>query len=95
MHFVINCIDKPDHQTVRMENRPAHVEYLKTHVDKIVAAGPTLAEDDEGMIGSVLILQFDDLAQAEAWAANDPYNKAGLFRSVTITPWKKVFPADG
>ena len=95
MHFVINCTDKPDHQAVRMGNRPAHVEYLKTHFEKVVAAGPTLAEDGESMTGSILIMQFDDFAQAEAWAADDPYNKAGLFGSVTITPWKKVFPADG
>ena len=40
-------------------------------------------------------MQFDDLAQAKAWADDDPYNKAGLFGSVTITPWKKVLPADG
>lgn len=95
MHFVINCTDKPAHLAVRVKNRPAHVEYLKAHADKVVAAGPTLAEDGEGMIGSVLIMQFDDLAQAEAWTAHDPYNKAGLFGSVTITPWKKVLPADG
>ena len=95
MYFVINCTDKSGHQTVRMDNRPAHVEYLQAHANKIVAAGPTLAEDGEGMIGSVLILQFDDLSQAKAWVADDPYNKAGLFGNVTITPWKKVFPADG
>ena len=95
MHFVINCTDKPDHLAVRVENRPAHVEYLKTHDDKIIAAGPILAEDGESMIGSLLIMQFDDLARAEAWTADDPYNKAGLFGSVTITPWKKVLPADG
>ena len=95
MHFVINCTDKPDYLAVRVENRPAHVEYLKTHGDKIIVAGPTLAEDGESMIGSLLIMQFDDLAQAEAWTADDPYNKAGLFGSVIITPWKKVFPADG
>ena len=32
----------------------------------------------------------DDLAAAEAWAANDPYALAGLFDSVELIPWKKV-----
>ena len=27
---------------------------------------------------------------AQAWAENDPYNKAGLFESVTLSQWKKV-----
>lgn len=94
MHFVIYCLDKPDHMQVRMDNRPAHVEYLKAHADKIVAAGPMLTDDGEGMNGSTLLMEFNDKAEAEDWAANDPYAKAGLFQSVDIRAWKKVFPAD-
>lgn len=95
MHFVIICRDKPDHGHVRAENRPAHVDYLKAHAAKIVAAGPTLTEDGEGMTGSVLVMEFADRGEAAAWAADDPYAKAGLFESVDIRPWRKVFPADG
>jgi len=94
MHFVIYCLDKPDHANVRAENRPAHVEYLKASADKIVAAGPLLDDAAEGMIGSTLIMEFTDRAEADDWAANDPYAKAGLFASVSVRPWKKVFPAD-
>lgn len=94
MHFVIYCLDKPDHLQVRMDARPDHVEYLKAHADKIVAAGPMLTDNGEGMNGSTLIMEFNDRAEAEDWAANDPYAKAGLFQSVDIRAWKKVFPAD-
>jgi len=94
MHFVIYCLDKPDHGHVRAENRPAHVEYLKASADKIVAAGPMLTDDGEGMNGSTLIMSFADRDEAEAWAAGDPYAKAGLFERVDIRAWKKVFPAD-
>lgn len=94
MHFVIYCLDKPDHAHVRADNRPTHVEYLKASAGKIVCAGPMLSEDGEGMIGSTLVMEFADRAEADAWAANDPYAKAGLFESVSIRPWKKVFPAD-
>ncbi len=94
MHFVIYCLDKPDHAHVRADNRPAHVEYLKASAGKIVCAGPMLSDDGEGMIGSTLVMEFADRAEADAWAANDPYAKAGLFESVSIRPWKKVFPAD-
>lgn len=93
MHFVIHCLDKPAHTHVRAENRPAHVEYLKASAAQIVAAGPLLADDGESMTGSTLIMEFDDRAGAEKWAANDPYAKAGLFASVDIRAWKKVFPA--
>ncbi len=92
MHFVLTCKDKPGHLETRMENREAHLAYLKEHMGQLFAGGPTL--DDEGaMNGSILILDFPDKAAAQAFADNDPYFKAGLFESVTILPWKKVIPA--
>jgi uncharacterized protein YciI len=93
MHFVISCVDKAGSGQVRADNRAAHLDYLNRNTDKILAAGPTLSEDGAAMNGSVLILEFADRAEAEAFAAGDPYAQAGLFESVTIRPWKKVFPA--
>jgi len=91
MLYVIHCFDKPGHLEVRTDNRPAHVEYLKSFGDKLHAAGPTL-DTAEQMNGSVVILDLESLADAEAFAANDPYAKAGLFEKVSIQPWKKVLP---
>lgn len=94
MHFVIACVDKPGALEIRKANRDAHLAYLKQHEGQIVAAGPTLTDDGEGMTGSVLIMEFADRAAADTFAAGDPYAQAGLFASVTITPWRKVYPAD-
>ena len=91
MRYVITCKDRPGNLSVRMENRPAHVEFLKAHLDKMLCAGPTLNSEGNPS-GSVLIMDFDSLADAETWAAQDPYAIAGLFESVSITAWKKVFP---
>ena len=74
-----------------MDNRPAHVDYLKSYGDKLHAAGPTL-DADENMNGSVVVLDLDSLSAAEDFAANDPYAEAGLFEKVLIQPWKKVLP---
>lgn len=80
--------DKPGALSVRQENRPAHVEYLKSS-DAVQQAGPLL--DDAGeMAGSLIILDVPDKAAAEAWAAADPYGKAGLFENVTLIPWNRV-----
>ncbi|MGB0682655.1 MAG: YciI family protein [Magnetovibrionaceae bacterium] len=94
MHVVIHCVDKADHQAVRLENREAHLAYLGGFKDQIVAAGPTLNEAGDGMTGSVLVMEFADRAAAEAFCAGDPYAKAGLFQSTTILPWKKVLPKE-
>ena len=49
-----------------------------------------VTEDGAGMTGSLLIVEAADLAAAHAFAAGDPYAKAGLFESVAIRPWKWV-----
>ncbi len=91
MLYLIHAFDKPDHLQTRMDNRPEHVEYLKSFGAKLHAAGPTL-DVTENMNGSLVILDLEDIAEAEAFAANDPYAKAGLFEKVIIQPWKKVLP---
>lgn len=80
--------DKPDALQIRKDTRDAHLDYLKS-TGVVSQAGPLL-DDEGGMIGSLVILDVADKAAAEDWAANDPYAKAGLFQSVTLTAWKKV-----
>lgn len=92
MHFAIVCTDKPGSLDTRKEHRPAHLDYLKSYEDRILAAGPLLADDGETPAGSLLLMEFDDIEAARGFADGDPYNKAGLFKTVTICPWRKVFP---
>ena len=92
MHFVISCIDKPGQPELRQAMRPDHIKYLNDYENKIVAVGPTL--DGEMPNGSVIIIELDDLDAAKVFADGDPYFKAGVFESVSIKIWKKVFPKD-
>ena len=87
------CTDKAGHLGVRQENRAAHLAYLDQYGDKLFAAGATFADDGTTMNGSLIIVELRDLAEAKAFAAADPYAKAGLFESVSIRPWKKARPA--
>ena len=92
MLFAIYCRDKKDHQQTRLDNRPAHVEYLKKFTGQHAITGPLLTDDGQGMVGSLLVMEFADRTAAEDFAKNDPYAKAGLFESVAINPFRKVFP---
>lgn len=80
--------DKPGALQIRLDNRDAHLAYIeKTGV--VSQAGPLL--DDAGqMIGSLVVLDVDDMAAGQHWAENDPYARAGLFDNVELIPWKKV-----
>ena len=51
--------------------------------------GATLAEDGATRLGSVLILNVPSLADAEAFSSNEPFRKAGLFKSVKITRMRR------
>ncbi len=92
MKFLIQCFDKPDSLDLRLANRPAHLAYIDGLADRILAAGPMLGDDDATPVGSLLIMEWDSRADAEAFAADDPYNKAGLFARVEIRAWKQVHP---
>ena len=80
--------DKPGALPIRQENRPAHVEYLKSS-PSLQQAGPLLDASGE-MCGSLIILDVADMDEAKAWVEGDPYGKAGLFMSVDLIPWNRV-----
>jgi hypothetical protein len=92
MQYAIYGLDKPNGLELRKANRDAHVAHLRRHIDNIVVAGPLLSEDGATMIGSLIVIDFADKAQLDAFLTDDPYAKAGLFQSVAVRPWKKVLP---
>ncbi|WP_170588082.1 YciI family protein [Ruegeria arenilitoris] len=79
--------DKDGALRTRLDSRAAHLAYIE-ETGVVAQAGPLL--DGDAMIGSLVILDVEDLSAAQAWADNDPYAKAGLFKSVELIPWKKV-----
>jgi hypothetical protein len=90
MLFAISCTDKPGSLELRLATRPAHIEHLKAEAGRILLGGPVL--DAAGNpCGSLLVVEAADRAAAEAFAAADPYAKAGLFESVVIRPYRVVF----
>jgi uncharacterized protein len=88
MRVALICRDKPDAQQVRLDNRAAHLAHIEAS-GVVELAGPFL-DTDGRMTGSLIVLNVETLAQAQAWADADPYAKAGLFSDVSISEWKKV-----
>lgn len=99
MWYLIYAEDVENSLGKRMAARPAHLERIQSLVDqgRILVAGPTPAVDSEdpaeaGFTGSLIIAQFESLSDAKAWADSDPYVTSGVFKSVTVKPYKKVLP---
>ncbi len=91
MPYVVVTKDKPDSLDLRTSVRGVHLEYLVANKDKLLAAGAMIEDDGTGGHGGVLIVDTDDRAEAEAFIENDPFTKAGLFESVTVSRWRKAF----
>ncbi len=99
MLYTIYALDRADSLEHRLQARSAHVERLKALVEdgRLLLAGPLPAVDSEdpgpsGFSGSLIIAEFDSLADARAWADDDPYVAAGVYESVEVKPFKKVLP---
>lgn len=88
MRFALITKDKAGHLQTRLDNRDAHLAYIR-ETGVVEQAGPFLDEAGQ-MCGSLIIMDVADRTAAQSWADNDPYAKAGLFDSVTLIEWKKV-----
>ncbi len=94
MLFAIICTDRPASLDLRLATRAAHIAYLTTYADRVVHGGPLL-DTDGRPCGSLLLVDVVDRAAAEGFAASDPYNRAGLFESTVIRPFRTVFKDGG
>lgn len=99
MWYAIVALDVADSLAARSSARPAHLARLNQLRDegRLLLAGPFPAIDGEdpgpaGFTGSLIVAEFSDLASANAWAAADPYVSAGVYREVSVRPFRKVLP---
>jgi uncharacterized protein len=100
MFYLIYSEDVENSLALRMSVREKHLARLRElqNQGKLLVAGPCPSIDSEnpgdaGFTGSLIIAEFNSLVDAQAWAEQDPYIAAGVYKSVTVKPYKKVLPA--
>ncbi len=98
MYYLIYALDAPDKLQDRLAARPAHIQRIQLLRDqgRLLTAGPIPAADSDqialaGVSGSLIVAEFDNLEAAEQWAAEDPYQQAGVYAKVEVKPFVKVF----
>ncbi len=98
MLYVIYAEDIADSLEKRLSVRPAHLARLQLLHDegRLLTAGPMPAVDSNepgaaGFSGSTVIAEFESLEAAQATANDEPYIAAGVYRQVSVKPYKKVF----
>lgn len=99
MLYAIIGEDVPDGQAKRAAARPAHLAHIEELVEagRVILAGPFPGIDSPdpgpaGMVGSLIVAEFDSLEAAQAWIDADAYVTQGVFAKVTVRPFKQVLP---
>jgi uncharacterized protein YciI len=99
MFYAIIAEDNEGSLIKRLEARPAHLERLKQLCaeGRLLIAGPHPAIDNEdpgeaGFSGSLIVAEFSSLIEAQSWADQDPYVATGVYKRISVKPFKKVLP---
>jgi len=99
MLYAFYCTDNSDSLEKRLAARSEHIERLHQlqREGRLILAGPNPAIDsatpgDAGFTGSLIVAEFDSLALAQAWAQQDPYVVADVYRDVIIKPFIQALP---
>lgn len=99
MWYVIYSKDRVDSLNARVKARADHLVRVEALLEqgRLLLAGPRPAIDAEdpgpaGFQGSLIVAQFESLADARQWADEDPYVAAGVYESVEVTPFRQVMP---
>lgn len=95
MPYVVIAHDHEDDSARerRLKVRPEHMERCEAHV----AAGTllyavALLDDDERMVGSVMVVDLPSRADVERWLDDEPYKVHDIWARIDITrgrvgPW--------
>lgn len=99
MLYAIISQDVENSLEKRKSARDAHLLRLTQlkNESRLILAGPHPAIDTEtpggaGFTGSLIVAEFASLDDAQVWADADPYIEAGVYKQITVKPFKKVLP---
>ena len=99
MYYAIISEDVDNSLEKRLGARLQHIARLQALQEegRLLLAGPHPKIDSDnpgpaGFSGSLIVAEFPSLEEAQQWADADPYIAAGVYKKVTVKPFKKVFP---
>ena len=89
MLYVIFGKDHPN-SSKRLDNYDAHKAYLSKSPVKIVFSGPLVDDKDrDKMIGSLFLIDAENIEQVIDFNKNDPFYKAGVWESLHVEAFHK------
>ena len=90
--YALLCFDRPDSAPLREQHRAAHQKFLDENSKKILFGGPLKNAPEGPSTGVLIVVDCATRKDAEAFVAADPFYKGGVYESVAVRAFKKVFP---
>jgi uncharacterized protein YciI len=70
---------------------PEQKRWVAGFGERVIGYGHFVSDDGRDTLGTSFFMQLDDRAAANAFVANDPLNKAGIYKQVEIQRWSNSF----
>lgn len=96
-YFVLFGHDVEDSTEKRKQTRPEHLHRIQllNEQGRVLLAGPCPKQHgDAEMLGSLMVIDFENKLEAETWAQAEPYLKAGVYSHIDIYPYVPVLPSN-
>ena len=95
--YVLTCTDNEGTVEKRLATRPQHVARLAQldQEGRLIVAGAMPKDPSNpqaGFYGSTIIVDFETREALDAWIAEEPFLKEGIYASIDVKPFNKAFP---
>jgi uncharacterized protein len=91
MQFLLVAYDGTDPEALerRMKARPEHLEKIAVLKKKSeFLLGGAILDEDEKMIGSMIVYEFPDRAELDKCLEKEPYIICGVWEKIEIRPYR-------
>ncbi len=91
-------IDVPHSLALRKTHIDAHIDFLNATTNNIFSDGPLYWDSDRvkfnNRIGSVFVVDFPTLAEAEKWRLSEPFTVEGVYGTLYAYAYDNQWPAN-
>ena len=94
MYFLITGYENQANSNKRPEVRDKHIARMTmlSEEGRVLCAGPIFQDEQQTRFnGSIMIIDFPSLNDAENWAKEEPYLRAQVYTHIDVQPFKQVF----
>jgi uncharacterized protein len=90
VEYFVYCRDKQGTAALRQDLGEQHWSFMDGYADRMIARGPTLAEDGVTATGSMHIVDLPDVDAVRVFAFEEPNYKAGVYAEVMVRRWHNL-----